>query len=109
MYVIDLLLLPKGNILSCEPRLLRLQSPAYVFGDLHGNLPDLLAFARTMWPLGMHLTPGTFLFLGDYVDRGMYGIEVLAYNFAQKIMLPDKVFLLRGNHEVKIVNVCSVR
>ena len=25
--------------------------------------------------------------------------------FAQKIMLPEKVFLLRGNHEVKVVNV----
>ena len=94
-----------GHILAAEPRLLRLKSPAYVFGDFHGNMPDLLAFARTMWPLGIHLTPGTFLFLGDYVDRGMFGIEVLCYLFAQKIMLPDKVFLLRGNHEVKVVNV----
>lgn len=61
-----------------------------------------------MWPLGMHLTPGTFLFLGDYVDRGLYGIEILTYIFAQKVMLPEKVFLLRGNHEVKAVNVASV-
>ncbi|KAK8822262.1 hypothetical protein WA577_005426 [Blastocystis sp. JDR] len=95
------------HILAAEPRLLRLKSPAYVFGDFHGNMPDLLAFARTMWPLGIHLTPGTFLFLGDYVDRGMFGIEVLCYLFAQKIMLPDKVFLLRGNHEVKVVNGCD--
>ena len=96
-----------GRILSSEPRLLRLRSPAYVFGDFHGNMTDLLAFARTMWPLGIHLTPGTFLFLGDYVDRGMFGLELLAYLFAQKIMLPEKVFLLRGNHEVKAVNVCA--
>ena len=95
----------QGNILSSESRLLRLRSPAYVFGDFHGNMADLLTFARTMWPLGMHLTPGTFLFLGDYVDRGMFGLELLAYIFAQKIMLPEKVFLLRGNHEVKAVNV----
>ena len=97
-----------GHILASEPRLLRLQSPAYVFGDVHGNMQDLLAFGSTMWPLGMHLTPGTFLFLGDYVDRGLYGIEILTYIFAQKVMLPEKVFLLRGNHEVKAVNVASV-
>lgn len=96
-----------GNILSSEPRLLRLRSPAYVFGDFHGNMTDLLTFAKTMWPLGMHLTPGTFLFLGDYVDRGMFGLELLAYLFAQKIMLPEKVYLLRGNHEVKAVNVLN--
>jgi serine/threonine-protein phosphatase len=97
-----------GHILASEPRLLRLQSPAYVFGDVHGNMQDLLAFGSTMWPLGMHLTPGTFLFLGDYVDRGLYGIEILTYIFAQKVMLPEKVFLLRGNHEVKAVNVASI-
>lgn len=94
-----------GRVLENEPRLLRLKSPAYVFGDFHGNIADLLAFAKSMWPLGIHLSPGTFLFLGDYVDRGMFGIEVLSYLFAQKLMLPDKVFLLRGNHEVKLVNV----
>ena len=94
-----------GRILSAEPRLLRLQSPSYVFGDIHGNMTDLLSFAKNLWPLGMHLTPGSFLFLGDYVDRGMFSLEVLAYIFAQKIMLPEKVFLLRGNHEVRIVNV----
>ncbi|KAK8789799.1 hypothetical protein WA158_006579 [Blastocystis sp. Blastoise] len=82
----------------------QIQSPVYVFGDFHGNLPDLLAFARILWPLGMHLAPGSFLFLGDYVDRGQYSLEVLSYLFAQKIMLSDKVFLLRGNHELRAVN-----
>ncbi|KAK8816195.1 hypothetical protein WA556_001140, partial [Blastocystis sp. ATCC 50177/Nand II] len=91
-------------ILASEPRLLKLKSPIYVFGDFHGNIQDLLAFSRILWPLGMHLTPGSFLFLGDYVDRGAYSIEVLTYLFAQKIMLPDKVFLLRGNHELRAVN-----
>ena len=77
----------------------------YVFGDFHGNMADLIAFSKLLWPLGMHLTPGSFLFLGDYVDRGQYSIEVLSYLFAQKIMLPDKVFLLRGNHELRAVNI----
>ena len=93
------------HIFSSEPRILKLKSPVYVFGDFHGNMADLIAFSKLLWPLGMHLTPGSFLFLGDYVDRGQYSIEVLSYLFAQKIMLPDKVFLLRGNHELRAVNI----
>ena len=98
---------PVQGILASETRLLKLKSPIYVFGDFHGNIQDLLAFSRILWPLGMHLTPGSFLFLGDYVDRGAYSIEVLTYLFAQKIMLPDKVFLLRGNHELRAVNISN--
>lgn len=65
-----------GEILMEEPRCLELKSPLYIFGDFHGNMTDLLSFSKVLWPLGMHLTPGSFLFLGDYVDRGSYSLEV---------------------------------
>ena len=39
------------------------------------------------------------VFLGDYADRGRYGIEVLYTLLRLKLANPDRVFLLRGNHE----------
>jgi len=92
------------TILEDEPRCVFLQSPAYVFGDIHGNLEDLHFFSDNVWNLGMSLTAGNFVFLGDYVDRGMSCLEVVAYLLAMKLMLPQKVFLLRGNHETRDVN-----
>lgn len=87
-----------------EPRVLELVSPCYVFGDIHGNIEDLQFFQNNLWKLGMSLSAGTFLFLGDYVDRGQDGLEVVAYLFAQKIELPNKIYMLRGNHETRAVN-----
>ena len=98
-----------GDVFASEERIVKLRSPCYVYGDLHGNVDDLGFFARHVWPLGMSLTAGTFLFLGDYVDRGSGSLEVVAYLFAQKVLAaqrkdPQKIVLIRGNHETRSVN-----
>lgn len=93
-----------GQVLEKEPRVIDIQSPVYVFGDIHGNFDDLKWFSEHVWPLGMRLTAGTFLFLGDFVDRGDYGIEILAYLFAMKLQQNTKLYMLRGNHETRAVN-----
>lgn len=94
-----------SEILEQQPRVIFLQSPVYVFGDIHGNLEDLHFFADNLWKLGMDLSAGHFLFLGDYVDRGMSCLECLAYLFGLKLLYPHKITLLRGNHETRDVSL----
>jgi len=87
-------------ILQGEPNVLRMEAPTYVFGDIHGQFSDMIHF------LEMTGLPPTnkFLFMGDYVDRGNNSIEVCALLFAMKIMFPESVQILRGNHECPEVN-----
>jgi hypothetical protein len=59
-----------ASIFSQEPTVVQLQQPCHVFGDIHGNFSDLKYFESLLWPLGVAFTAGTFLWLGDYVDRG---------------------------------------
>jgi len=92
--------------LERDPTLLELEPPTYVFGDLHGNYNDLMTFAKAFGLLNTaSIVPAKFLFLGDYVDRGSHGLEILMWLFSMKILYPKKVFLLRGNHEFSFTNM----
>ena len=46
----------------------------------------------------------TFLMMGDFVDRGQQSIETICLMLAYKIRYPDKMYLLRGNHECREIS-----
>lgn len=79
---------------------LELMTPIYVVGDIHGNIFDLIRIIVSATPPPR----SRLLFLGDYVDRGEYSIEVITLLFALMVTFPDCVFLLRGNHEFESMN-----
>jgi protein phosphatase len=72
-----------------------------VCGDTHGQLADLFTIFRLN---GLPSRTNRYLFNGDFVDRGNYGMEVCLCLFAWKLVDPQCLHLNRGNHESRRMN-----
>ncbi|OHS93933.1 Serine/threonine-protein phosphatase PP1 [Tritrichomonas foetus] len=83
-----------------EDSLLRIQAPINICGDLHGHFADLIKALKVGGTPPMH----KWLFLGDYVDRGNQGLEIVCLLFSLKLRYPNQIFLLRGNHETEEIS-----
>ncbi|GEM_PF-2267606 len=93
-----------------QPFVLKYTVPAgshlFFWGDLHSDIRALVDSLYYLFQQGiidddLKITTGNhyFFFLGDFVDRGVYGMATLAtlLDFARKN--PNRVILVRGNHE----------
>ncbi len=77
-----------------------------LFGDLHGSIHSFVRDLEKLRDEGyldnaftLKKRSSYMAFLGDYIDRGIYGVEVM-YTLARLVIAnPDKVILVRGNHE----------
>ena len=83
------------EILAEEPQVLRIMPPVIVCGDIHGQFYDL----KELFRVGGEIPDTKYLFLGDLVDRGYYSVETILLLLALKIKHPERLFLVRGNHE----------
>ncbi|KAF8358205.1 hypothetical protein PRIPAC_93200, partial [Pristionchus pacificus] len=92
--------------LESEPMLIEdLPFDITIVADLHGQLYDLdLVFKAEERDGKKGWENMKFLFLGDYVDRGRQSLEIVMALYCIKMLYPDQVFLLRGNHEFMHTN-----
>jgi len=87
------------EVLKNESNVAKVNAPVTICGDTHGQLNDVLE----LFEIAGKLPDVNYLFLGDYVDRGYFGVETISLLFALKVRYPARITILRGNHECRQV------
>lgn len=72
-----------------------------VCGDVHGQFYDVLNIFELN---GLPSEKNPYVFNGDFVDRGSFSLEVILTFFSLKLLLPNHMHLMRGNHESNTMN-----
>lgn len=83
------------QILNSEDTVHKIPAPCTIVGDIHGQFYDLLELFR----VGGDVPDTNYVFMGDFVDRGYHSVESFLLLLVLKIKYPNRVALVRGNHE----------
>lgn len=78
-----------------ESNVQKIDAPVTLCGDIHGQFYDLME----LFKVGGDIPEANYLFMGDFVDRGFYSVETFLLLLALKVRYPDRITLIRGNHE----------
>jgi len=75
----------------------------YHCGDIHGSFGSVENLLRFFIKdeINNPNNNNIIVFTGDYIDRGYNDIEVLFLVLTLKILMPNKIHLISGNHEEK--------
>jgi protein phosphatase len=85
-----------GRLVNIKP-----QGEALIIGDLHGDLESLIQILKEsnfLQKMSQN-SDAVLIFLGDYGDRGEYSKETYYTVLKLKLLFPEQVVLMRGNHE----------
>jgi diadenosine tetraphosphatase ApaH/serine/threonine PP2A family protein phosphatase len=83
------------EVFSRESNVQPIPAPVTICGDLHGQFYDLVE----LFSVGGSVPDTNYLFMGDYIDRGYYSVETVSLLVCLKVRYPQRVHILRGNHE----------
>jgi len=83
------------EILVEESNVQPVRAPVTLCGDIHGQFHDLLELFNT----GGEIPDTSYIFMGDFVDRGYNSVETFELLLCLKLKYPGHITLLRGNHE----------
>ena len=97
--LIKMICLAAKNHFIEEENVVEVRAPVIIVGDIHGQFYDLLELLK----IGGPIPDMSYLFLGDYVDRGPCCVETITYLTLLKIRYPERIHLLRGNHETRSI------
>ena len=100
-----------------QPSVVDIPAPTKIFGDLHGQLKDVLSLMlqHASFPYSgegsndedIGITNNdidmgiSYIFNGNFVDHGPHQLETALLLLSLKIVNPDNVYLIRGNYECR--------
>lgn len=58
--------------------------------------------------LGGEIDKTCYIFIGDFVDRGYHSVETFEYLLCLKVKYPERITLLRGNHESRYLSLSNL-
>nr|BAN41136.1 serine/threonine protein phosphatase PP2A catalytic subunit, putative [Entamoeba invadens] len=81
-----------------EQNVVPITGPVTIVGCLNGQLHDL----QNIFNIAGKVPYSNYLFLGDYVNFGQYGLELYVMLMCYKVLHPNRLTLLRGMNEIQM-------